>query len=299
VLLVEHNMQVVMGVCESIHVMDRGETIAHGNADEVKNHPKVLEAYLGKGSQERTTVESGDESAKADAKSEVLLKVDNLYEDPSGQLVNHLMQSLKAQSLFARDVDYLIQDGEIKIIDELTGRVLEGRRYSEGLHQAIEAKEGVKIKEENQTLATITLQNYFRLYEKLAGMTGTAATEADEFRQIYAMEVIVVPPNRPMIRDDEEDLIYKNEAAKFRAVVEEKLAACVNILGPCRSIYRWEGAIETATETPALFKTTMKKSGALIMRVKELHIYSVPAIVVWPIERLLADYGDWVESELR
>jgi len=155
------------------------------------------------------------------ARVEKLLGIENLYEDFSGQLVNHLMQGLRAEALFKRDVDYLVQDGEVKIIDEFTGRILEGRRYSEGLHQAIEAKEGVKIKEENQTLATITLQNYFRLYDKIAGMTGTAATEADEFRQIYGIEVSVIPTNQPMIRDDRNDYIYKTEAAKFRAVVDD------------------------------------------------------------------------------
>lgn len=159
------------------------------------------------------------------ARVEEMLGVDNLYEDLSGQLVNHLQQALKAQILFKRDVDYLLQDGEVNIIDEFTGRVLEGRRYSEGLHQAIEAKEGVDIKEENQTLATITLQNYFRLYDKLAGMTGTAVTEADEFRHTYGMEVLAIPTNEPMIRDDQDDVIYKTEKAKFRAVVED-LADC-------------------------------------------------------------------------
>ena len=155
------------------------------------------------------------------ARVEGMLNVGNLYEDFSGQLVNHLMQALKAQSLFKRDVDYLVQDGEVKIIDEYTGRILEGRRYSEGLHQAIEAKEGVRIKEENQTLATITLQNYFRLYEKMAGMTGTAATEEDEFREIYKMDVVVIPTHMPMVRLDQNDLIYKTETGKFRAVVED------------------------------------------------------------------------------
>ena len=154
------------------------------------------------------------------ARVEKELGIDNIYEDLSGQLVNHLMQALRASALFKRDVDYLVQDGEVKIIDEFTGRILEGRRYSEGLHQAIEAKEGVKIKEENQTLATITLQNYFRLYEKIAGMTGTAATEADEFREIYKMEVVVIPTNEPMVRDDRNDLIYKTEKAKFQAAAE-------------------------------------------------------------------------------
>ena len=148
------------------------------------------------------------------------LGIENIYEDLSGQLVNHLMQALRAAALYRRDVDYLVQDGEVKIIDEFTGRVLEGRRYSEGLHQAIEAREGVRIKEENQTLATITLQNYFRLYEKIAGMTGTAATEADEFRQIYKMEVVVIPTNQPMVRDDRNDHIYKTEKAKFKAAAD-------------------------------------------------------------------------------
>jgi preprotein translocase subunit SecA len=154
------------------------------------------------------------------ARVEKELGIDNIYEDLSGQLVNHLMQALRAASLFRRDVDYLVQEGEVKIIDEFTGRILEGRRYSEGLHQAIEAREGVKIKEENQTLATITLQNYFRLYEKIAGMTGTAATEADEFREIYKMEVVVIPTNEPMVRNDCNDLIFKTEKAKFRAAAE-------------------------------------------------------------------------------
>jgi preprotein translocase subunit SecA len=159
------------------------------------------------------------------ARVERELGIDNIYEDLSGQLVNHLMQSLRAASLFKRDVDYLVQDGEVKIIDEFTGRVLEGRRYSEGLHQAIEAREGVKIKEENQTLATITLQNYFRLYEKIAGMTGTAATEADEFREIYSMEVVVIPTNSAMVRDDRNDLIYKTEKAKYKAA-SDLIADC-------------------------------------------------------------------------
>ena len=164
-------------------------------------------------------------SEKGLARVERELGIDNIYEDLSGQLVNHLMQALRAAALFRRDVDYLVQDGEVKIIDEFTGRILEGRRYSEGLHQAIEAREGVKIKEENQTLATITLQNYFRLYEKIAGMTGTAATEADEFREIYDMEVVVVPTNEPMVREDRNDLIYKTEKAKFKAAAD-LIAGC-------------------------------------------------------------------------
>ena len=141
------------------------------------------------------------------AKVEKQLGLENLYESKNGQLVNHLMQALRAHALFQKDVDYVVKDGEVLIVDEFTGRIMEGRRYSEGLHQAIEAKEKVQIREENQTLATITLQNYFRMYEKLAGMTGTAATEADEFMHIYKLEVVSIPTNRPMIREDRNDFI--------------------------------------------------------------------------------------------
>lgn len=154
-------------------------------------------------------------------KVEKELGINNLYNPSNIHLLNYLNQALKAHVLFKRDVDYVLRDGEVVIVDEFTGRLMDGRRYSEGLHQAIEAKEGVLIREENQTLATITLQNYFRMYEKLAGMTGTAATEYEEFKHIYKLEVVTIPTNRPMIRKDEHDLIYKTEDAKFKAVVEE------------------------------------------------------------------------------
>ena len=153
-------------------------------------------------------------------KAESLLGVDNLYDNVNTHLVDHLLSSLRAYALFKKDVDYVVKDGEVLIVDEFTGRLMEGRRYSEGLHQAIEAKEGVAIREENQTLATITLQNYFRMYEKLAGMTGTAATEADEFMQIYKLETVIIPTNRELIRNDLADVIYKTQEAKFKAVVE-------------------------------------------------------------------------------
>jgi preprotein translocase subunit SecA len=155
------------------------------------------------------------------AKTERFLGVDNLYVSEHGTLVNHLIQALKAESLFHRDDDYAVIDGEVKIVDEFTGRILEGRRWSEGLHQAIEAKEGVPIREENQTLATITLQNYFRLYDKLAGMTGTALTEAQEFMKIYEMPVVDIPTNVPMVRQDHNDQIYKTKGGKWKAVVNE------------------------------------------------------------------------------
>ena len=155
------------------------------------------------------------------SKVEEALGIDNLYEHVHTPLVHHLQNSLRAKELYKRDVDYIVTSGEVKIVDEFTGRVLEGRRYSEGLHQAIEAKEGVRIKEENQTLATITIQNYFKMYEKLAGMTGTAKTQLTEFQSVYKLDVVDIPTNREMIRDDQQDLIYKTEDAKWNAVVED------------------------------------------------------------------------------
>jgi preprotein translocase subunit SecA len=152
---------------------------------------------------------------------EEMLGVDNMYDTGMVDLVHHLDVALKAKTLYQRDVDYLIRNGEVMIVDEFTGRILEGRRYSEGLHQAIEAKEGVRIKEENQTLATVTLQNYFRLYEKLAGMTGTAATEAGEFAEIYGLEVVEVPTNVPVARSDEADLVYVDEEHKWSALADD------------------------------------------------------------------------------
>ena len=154
-------------------------------------------------------------------KVERALGIDNLYDPRNVQLVNHLNQALKAQALYKRDVDYVIQDSEVKIVDEFTGRIMEGRRWSEGLHQAIEAKEGVRIKEENQTLATITIQNYFKMYDKLAGMTGTAKTQLTEFEETYELGVTEIPTNRPMIREDRQDLIFKTEEAKWDSVVED------------------------------------------------------------------------------
>src|SRR5215216_5241922 len=154
-------------------------------------------------------------------KVEKALGIENLYDDVNTNLVNHLNQALRAETLFHKDDEYIVTDGQVYIVDEFTGRVLEGRRYSEGLHQAIEAKEGVEIKEENQTVATITIQNFFRMYDKLSGMTGTAATEADEFMHTYKMEVVSIPTHEEMIRDDKDDLVYKTEKSKHKAVVED------------------------------------------------------------------------------
>ena len=149
-------------------------------------------------------------------KVEHALKIENLYDPRNVQLVNHLIQALKAESLYQRDVDYVIQDGEVKIVDEFTGRIMEGRRWSEGLHQAVEAKEGVRIQEENVTLATITLQNYFRLYEKLAGMTGTAKTEEKEFVEIYDLHVVEIPTNVPVDAARRERLHLQDEGGEVQ-----------------------------------------------------------------------------------
>ncbi len=173
-----------------------------------------------------------DEKAKSSAlteegvsKVEKLLNVDNLYEPQNIELLHHVNQALKAHALFKRDVDYVVKDNEVQIVDEFTGRLMPGRRWSDGLHQAVEAKEGVKIANENQTLATITFQNYFRMYDKLAGMTGTAETEAAEFAEIYRLEVTVIPTNRPMVRQDKSDVIYKTEKEKFLAAIDD-IAEC-------------------------------------------------------------------------
>jgi preprotein translocase subunit SecA len=155
------------------------------------------------------------------AKAEQLLKVDNLYDPKYIEILHHVNQALKAYTLFKRDVDYIVKNGEVIIVDEFTGRLMPGRRYSEGLHQALEAKENVKIENENQTLATVTFQNYFRMYDKLAGMTGTADTEAAEFKKIYDLDVMVIPTNQPMIRIDNPDVIYKTRKEKFDAAINE------------------------------------------------------------------------------
>ncbi|MEA3312878.1 MAG: preprotein translocase subunit SecA [Caldisericota bacterium] len=154
-------------------------------------------------------------------KIESKLHIDNLYEEKHVDIVKHINQALRAKMYFKKDTDYIVKEGEVVIVDEFTGRLMFGRRYSDGLHQAIEAKEGLVVKSESQTLATITFQNYFRMYEKLSGMTGTAFTERDEFREIYNLAVYLIPTNMPVIRDDKEDVIYKTERAKFRAIIQK------------------------------------------------------------------------------
>ena len=191
-------------------------TELYSNVNRIMNNFKRDEHYLvdEKGRQ----VSLNEEGI---ALGEKLLKIDNLYDPRNIEYLHHLNQSLKAHVLFKKDVDYIVKNGQVVIVDEFTGRTMEGRRYSDGLHQALEAKENVKIERENQTLASITFQNYFRMYDKLSGMTGTADTEAPEFKKIYNLDVVVLPTHMKMIRKDFADVIYKNEKAKYRAVVQE------------------------------------------------------------------------------
>jgi preprotein translocase subunit SecA len=165
--------------------------------------------------------EAGMEKMEQLLQAANLLKGLSLYDIENVSVVHHLNQALRAHTLYLRDRDYIVKGDEVIIIDEFTGRMMQGRRYSEGLHQALEAKEHVTIQPENQTLASITFQNYFRMYKKLAGMTGTAMTEADEFLDIYGLEVVEIPTNRPMARDDQDDEVYRTEAEKIRAIIEE------------------------------------------------------------------------------
>ncbi len=195
----------------------------------VKGEVKEVEANTLSGKRKSYTGDyTIDEKAKSATlteegvlKVERLLKIDNLYDPRNMVVLHHVNQALRAHAMYRRDVDYVVKDGEVMIVDEFTGRLMPGRRWSDGLHQAIEAKEGVVIEKENQTLATITFQNYFRMYEKLSGMTGTADTEAEEFHKIYSLDVTVIPTNRPLLRPDFPDVVYKTEREKFSAVIEE------------------------------------------------------------------------------
>ena len=195
--------------------LERGEDVSHDMLTATEDVEPTGDYVM---DEAKHTIAATERGLK---KIERRLGIDDIYADLSGQLVNHLQQALKAQYMFHRDKQYVVTNGEVKIVDEFTGRIMEGRRYSEGLHQAIEAKEGVLVREENQTLATITLQNYFRLYDKLSGMTGTALTEDAEFREIYKLPVEVIPPNRPVQRVDHEDLVYRTIQAKYNAVADD------------------------------------------------------------------------------
>ncbi|MEO6502448.1 MAG: preprotein translocase subunit SecA [Jatrophihabitantaceae bacterium] len=221
-----HNYAVVDEVDSILIDEARTPLIISGPADENQRwYPEFARLAPRMKRDEHYEVEEGKRTiAVTEAGVEFLedqLGIDNLYEAANTPLVGYLNNALKAKELYKRDRDYIVREGEVLIVDEFTGRVLAGRRYNEGMHQAIEAKEGVQIQQENQTLATITLQNYFRLYKKLSGMTGTAQTEAAELHQIYKLGVVPIPTNRPMIREDDTDLIYKTEDAKFAAVVDD------------------------------------------------------------------------------
>jgi preprotein translocase subunit SecA len=197
--------------------LQRGEIIEHKNAGKVGQTVKEFtgDYTVDEKAKSATLTEEGV------AKVEKILGVENLYDPRHIELLHHMNQALKAHALFKKEVDYVVKDGEVCIVDEFTGRLMPGRRWSDGLHQAVEAKEGVKVEKENQTLATITFQNYFRMYDKLAGMTGTADTEAQEFAEIYKLDVVVIPTNRPNQRKDFADVIYKTEDEKFNAVIED------------------------------------------------------------------------------
>ena len=199
----------------AVRGLERGEDVSHDMLTATEDVEPTGDYVMDEAKQTIAATERGLK------KIERRLGIDDIYADLSGQLVNHLQQALKAQYMFHRDKQYVVTNGEVKIVDEFTGRIMEGRRYSEGLHQAIEAKEGVLVREENQTLATITLQNYFRLYDKLSGMTGTALTEDAEFREIYKLPVEVIPSNKPVQRVDHEDLVYRTIQAKYNAVADD------------------------------------------------------------------------------
>ena len=199
----------------AVRGLERGEDVSHDMLTATEDVEPTGDFVM---DEAKHTIAATERGLK---KIEHRLGIEDIYADLSGQLVNHLQQALKAQYMFHRDKQYVVTNGEVKIVDEFTGRIMEGRRYSEGLHQAIEAKEGVLVREENQTLATITLQNYFRLYDKLSGMTGTALTEDAEFREIYKLPVEVIPPNKPVQRVDHEDLVYRTIQAKYNAVADD------------------------------------------------------------------------------
>src|SRR5262245_58776012 len=213
----EESTELYYRVDRIIPRLKRAATIAEGKLSEIE--AQAVGDYI------------IDEKARAVALTEQgvatcegLLHVDNLYDPQHITSLHHIQQALRAHTLYRRDVDYVVKDGEVIIVDEFTGRLMPGRRWSDGLHQAVEAKEGVRIERENQTLATITFQNYFRMYSKLAGMTGTAETEAEEFAKIYKLDVTVIPTNRPLARSNEPDVVYKTEREKFDAVVEDIIA---------------------------------------------------------------------------
>ena len=234
-----------------------------------------------------TFTESGN------VKAEKLLGLENLYDPANMEYVHHLQQALKAHTLYKLDRDYVVKEGEVIIVDEFTGRLMPGRRWSDGLHQAVEAKEGVKIEKENQTLATITFQNYFRMYKKLAGMTGTAETEAAEFEKIYNLEIVIVPTNKPLIRHEFPDVVYRTEREKFNAAIEEIKEYHV------RGQPVLVGSI--AIEKSERLSAALKKSGVAPARLQELAREAGmegPKLRIWA-ERMTESHGPAVEWLVR
>ncbi len=200
---------------------------------------------------------------EGNAKVEELMGLSNLYDPQNIEVLHHVYQGLKAHYLYRRDVEYMIKDGEIVIVDEFTGRLMPGRRWSDGLHQAIEAKEGVEVKSENQTLATITFQNYFRMYNKLSGMTGTADTEAVEFKKIYKLDVNVIPTNKPIRRADQEDVVYKSEKAKYKAItadIKERVSKGQPVLVGTESIEKSEALSAYLKKKALSMKSSMRNT---------------------------------------
>src|SRR5262249_23017631 len=198
------------------------------------------------------------------SKCERLLSLGNLYDPAHMEIIHHVYQGLRAHTLYKLDVDYVVKDGEVIIVDEFTGRQMPGRRWSDGLHQAVEAREGVKIERENQTLATITFQNYFRMYKKLSGMTGTAETEAAEFAKIYNLDVVVIPTNRPLIRKEHQDVVYRTEKEKFVAVVDGVLQEDNKLANGLRHYYERGQPVLVGTisiEKSEVIADLLKKAG--------------------------------------
>src|SRR5207302_3182299 len=210
----EESTELYYKIDRIIPKLKRAATIVEGKLSEIEEQ-KTGDFIVDEKARTVSLTEQGVQSC------ERLLGIENLYDPQHIDALHHIQQGLRAHALFRRDVDYMVKDGEVIIVDEFTGRLMPGRRWSDGLHQAVEAKEGVRIERENQTLATITFQNYFRMYAKLAGMTGTAETEAEEFANIYKLDVTVVPTNRPLVRVNLPDVVYKTEREKFNAVTEE------------------------------------------------------------------------------
>src|SRR5438552_2167921 len=251
----EESTELYYKIDRIIPKLKRAATIVEGKLSEIEEQ-KTGDFIVDEKARTVSLTEQGVQSC------ERLLGIENLYDPQHIDALHHIQQGLRAHALFRKDVDYMVKDGEVIIVDEFTGRLMPGRRWSDGLHQAVEAKEGVRIERENQTLATITIQNYFRMYKKLACMTGTADTEAVEFQKIYKLEVVVIPPNKAMRRVDSPDVVYKSEREKFAAVVEE--------IKECHEKGQPVLVGTTSVEKSERVAKRLKKTGFLPGRLQEL-----------------------------